>query len=121
MSIYRMKIAEVDPDARYEKTAFMASDPAVRFWHFHLIEGDGTIGNVHLITFSPERDLWQWSMTVSLPGSFFAGPRSRTEPGRGPVARQMIKAYRRYLATRPETTRGGPEKRAPGGRGGRSS
>jgi hypothetical protein len=42
-------------------------------------------------------------MTISLPGPFFAGPRSGTEPSRGAAARQMIEVYRRYVATQPES------------------
>jgi hypothetical protein len=75
----------------------------VREPHFHPIQGDETIGNVRLIPFGPERDLWQWSMTVSLPGPFFAGPKSGSEPSRGAAARQIIEAYRRYVATQPES------------------
>jgi hypothetical protein len=45
MRIYRMKMADADPDARYENTDFIVSDPAVRFPHFHPIQGDETIDN----------------------------------------------------------------------------
>ncbi|WP_246777337.1 hypothetical protein [Microvirga sp. VF16] len=73
MSIYWMKAADVYPDSGWHENAFMAFDPEVRFPRFHMVEGDETIGNVHLIEGGQQSGQWQWSMTVSLPG-----PRSST-------------------------------------------
>ena len=48
-AIYWMRTADVYPDGGYGPDAFMAFDPEVRFPRFHMVEGDETIGNVHLI------------------------------------------------------------------------
>jgi hypothetical protein len=95
-----MKTADLYPDAGYDETFFTAFDPEVTYPHFHDQEGDEMIGNVHKVPHGPERGLWQWSMTVSLPGPLFHN-RSGTAAGRGEAARCVIEAYRRYLATRP--------------------
>jgi hypothetical protein len=103
MSIYWMKTADVYPDSGWrEDNAFMAFDPEVRFPRFHIVEGDETIGNVHLIEGGLQSGQWQWSMTVSLSGPRYGGPISGTEPTRGAATRRIIEVYRHYLSTRPE-------------------
>ncbi len=97
-----MKTADLYPDARYRPDCFSAFDPEVRFPRFHREPGDEYIGNVRRIQGGPQDGLWQWSVTVSLPGPFYASPRSGTEQGRGAAARRTIDVYRRYLSTRPE-------------------
>jgi hypothetical protein len=102
MSIYWMRTAEVYPTSGWHRKAFMAFDPAVRFPRFHMVEGDETIGNVHLIEGGLQSGRWQWSMTVALSGPRYGGSTSGTEPTRGAAARRVIEVYRHYLATRPE-------------------
>jgi hypothetical protein len=102
MPIYWMKTADVYPDGGYEDTFFMAFDPEVRFPRFHMTEGDGTIGNVHLIKGGLQSGQWQWSMTVALPGPRYSHPIGGTEATRGAAARRVIEVYRHYLSTRPE-------------------
>ncbi len=102
MPIYWMRTADVYPDARYGPNDFMAFDPEVRFPRFHMEEGDETIGNVRLIEAGPESGLWSWSMTVALPGPYYATPTHGREASRGAAARKMIERYRHYLSTRPE-------------------
>jgi hypothetical protein len=97
-----MRTANVYPDGRHGPNFFMAFDPEVRFPRFRMVEGDETIGNIHPIEGGPESGLWQWSMTVSLPGSRYGSPTSGRDAGRGAVARRMIDVYRHYLTTRPE-------------------
>jgi hypothetical protein len=102
MSIYWMKTADVYPDGGYGDTDFMAFDPKVRFPRFHMMTGDEYIGGINRIDGGPQDGLWQGSMTVSLPGLFYASPTSGTEQNRGTAAQRMIEVYRHYLATRPE-------------------
>ena len=85
-----------------EGEAFVAFDPEVRFPSFHMEMGDETIGNVHRIKGGPQDGLWQWSMTVSLPGPLYGRPTNGTEPSRGAAGRRVVEVYRHYLATRPE-------------------
>ncbi len=101
-AIYWMRTNEVYPDGGYGPDAFMAFDPDVRFPAFHPTVGDETIGNVHQIEGGPQSGLWQWSMTVSLPGPGYGGPTSGTESSRGAAGRRVIEVYRHYLSTRPE-------------------
>jgi hypothetical protein len=102
MPIYWTKTADVYPDGGHEDTDFMAFDPDVRFPAFHPTEGDEPIGRVRLYTSGPQGGLWQWSLTVSLPGPFYASPTNGTEAKRGDAGRRMIEVYRHYLSTRPE-------------------
>lgn len=97
-----MKTADVFPDARYGPDDFMAFDDAVRFPRFHMVEGDETIGNVRRIEHGPQAGLWQWSMSVALPGPFYAIPTNGVEAARGAAARRMVEVYRHYLSTRPQ-------------------
>ena len=46
--------------------------------------------------------LWQWSMTVALPGPRYGSPTNGVEEGRGVAGRRVIEVYRHYLSTRPE-------------------
>ena len=101
-AIYWMRTAAVHPDAGYGPDAFMAFDPEVRFPRFHMVEGDETIGNIHLIEGGMQSGRWEWSMTVALSGPAYGGPTSGTEPTRGAAARRVIEVYRHYLSTRPE-------------------
>jgi hypothetical protein len=103
MPIYWMKTADVYPDGRYDETAFMAFDPEVRFPAFYMEEEDETIDNVHQITGGPRAGLWQWSMTVALPGPIYGSPTNGVEATRGAAGRRVIEVYRHYLATWPET------------------
>jgi hypothetical protein len=79
MSIYWMRTKDVYPDGGYDDTFFTAFDPEVRFPRFHMVEGDETIGNVHLISSGPQAGQWQWSMTVSLPGHCYGSPTNGVE------------------------------------------
>jgi hypothetical protein len=100
-AIYWMKTKDVYPDGGYDDTFFMAFDPEVRFPRFHMETGDETIGTVHRITGGPENGLWQWSMTVSLPGPRYGRPTNGRSEKRSDAARAMIECYRHYLSTRP--------------------
>lgn len=102
MSIYWMKTADVYPDGRYDDTLFMAFDPDVRFPRFHMVDGNETIGNVHLIKGGLQSGLWQWSMTVALPGPRYGSPTNGVEESRGAAGRRVIEVFRHYLSTRPE-------------------
>lgn len=101
MSIYWMRTADVYPHSGWrENNDFMAFDPDVRFPRFHMVEGDETIGNVHLIEGGSQSGQWQWSMTVSLPSPRYGKPANGVEPSRGAAAR------RRGLSTLPVNTAG---------------
>jgi hypothetical protein len=102
MSIYWMRTAEVYPASGWRRNALMAFDPEVRFPRFHMTEGDETIGNVHLIKGGLQSGLWQWSMTVALPGPRYGSPTSGVEESRGAAGRRVIEVYRHYLSTRSE-------------------
>ncbi len=101
-AIYWMRTREVYPDSGWHEMAYLAFDPGVRFPRFHPTKGDEPIGNVHLVKGGPQDGLWQWSMTVSLPGPGYGGPISGTETDKGAAGRRAIEVYRHYLSTRPE-------------------
>jgi hypothetical protein len=100
--IYWMRTAEVYPASGWHRKAFMGFDPEVRFPRFHMVEGDETIGNVHLIEGGPQSGQWQWSMTVALPGPRYGRPTNGVEESRGAASRRVVGVYRHYLSTRPE-------------------
>jgi hypothetical protein len=102
MSIYWMKTADAYPDSRWSENSFTAFDPDVQFPRFHMVEGDETIGNVHLLKGGLQSGLWQWSMTVSLPGPGYGSPTNGVEESKGAAGRRVIEVYRYYLSTRPE-------------------
>jgi hypothetical protein len=87
MSIYWMKTADVYPDGSDSPNDIMAFDPEVRFPRFHMEMGDETIGNTHLIEGSPESGLWQWSVTVALPGPRYGRPPTGERPA---AAMQLV-------------------------------
>jgi hypothetical protein len=98
-----MKTADVYPDSGWgEDNAFMAFDPEVRFPRFHIVEGDETIGNVHLIEGGLQSGQWQWSMTVPLMGPRYGRPTNGVEASRGAAGWRVVEVYRHYLSTRPE-------------------
>ena len=101
-AIYWMRTRDVYPDGGYGPNFFMAFDPDVRFPRFHMVEGDETIGNVHLIEGGLQSGKWEWSMTVALSGPPYGRPTNGTEASRGAAARRVIEVYRHYLSTRPE-------------------
>ena len=68
-AIYWMRTREVYPDSGWHEKAIIAFDSGVHFPRVHPTKGDEPIGNVRLIDGGPQSGLWQWSMTVSLPGS----------------------------------------------------
>jgi hypothetical protein len=103
MGIYWKRTSEVYPDGGYDDTFWMAFDPDVRFPRFHMVQGDETIGNVHRIKGGPGDGLWQWSMTVSLPGPRYGSPTNGREADKVEAGRKVIACYRHYLSTRPET------------------
>jgi hypothetical protein len=102
MAIYWMRTAEVYPASGWHRKAFMGFDPEVRFPRFHMIAGDETIGNVHLIEGGPQSGQWKWSMVVSLPGPRYGRPTNGVEESRGAAGRRVVGVYRHYLSTRPE-------------------
>ncbi len=102
MGIYWKRTAEIYPDGGYDDTFWMAFDPDARFPRFHMLTGDEPIGNVHRKTGGPEDGLWQWSMTVSLPGPRYASPTNGIETDKIEAGRKVIACYRHYLSTRPE-------------------
>jgi len=104
MGIYWKRTREVYPDAGYDDTYWTAFDPAVRFLRFHMETGDETIGNVHQVKGGPEDGLWQWSMTVSLPGPRYGVTNGREADAKA-AGRKVIECYRHYLSTRPGTYR----------------
>jgi hypothetical protein len=101
-AIYWMRTRELYPDRRWRGNAFMAFDSGVRFPRFHATKGDEAIGNIRLIDGGPQSGLWQWSMTVSLPGPGYGGSTSGTETDKVAAGRRVIEVYRHYLSTRPE-------------------
>ena len=82
MSIYWMRTADVYPGGGYGPNFFMAFDPDVRFPRFHMVEGDETIGNVHLVEGGLQSGKWEWSMTVGLSGPRYGRPTNGTEASR---------------------------------------
>ena len=102
MSVYWMSTADVYPDARWCENSFTALDPDVRFPRFHMVEGYEPIGGVDLIKGGLQSGLWQWSMTVALPGPRYGSPTNGVEESRGAAGRRVIEVYRHYLSTRPE-------------------
>lgn len=102
MSIYWMRTADVYPNGGYNDSYFMAFDSEVRFPRFHMMEGDETVGNVHLIMGGLQAGQWQWSMTVSLPSPRYGSPTNGVEESRGAAGKRVIEVYRHYLSTRPE-------------------
>jgi len=97
-----MKTKDVYPDGGYDDTYFMAFDPEVRFPRTFPLTGDEPIGNVHLVRGGPQDGMWQWSMTVALPGPYYSAERSGKAATRGEAGRKVIESYRHYLSTRPE-------------------
>ena len=102
MPIYWMRTADLYPDARFSPNSFTALDPEVRFPRFHMETGDEQIGGVDRIDAGPQAGMWQWSMTVALPGPRYGPPTHGVEDSRGKAARRMIEVYHHYLSTRPE-------------------
>ena len=102
MSIYWMKTADVYPDSSWSEHSFTALDPDVRFPRIHMVEGDDPIGDVDLIKGGLQSGLWQWSMTVALPGPRYGRPTNGVEASRGAAGRRVVEVYRHYLSTRPE-------------------
>jgi hypothetical protein len=102
MGIYWKKTAEVYPDGRWRENSFTALDPDVRFPLFHMVEGDEPIGGVDMIEGGPQSGLWEWSMTVSLPGPRYVSPTNGIEADKTEAGRKVIACYRHYLSTRPE-------------------
>jgi hypothetical protein len=76
--------------------------PKVRFPRFRMETGDETIASVRLIDSGPDCGLWQWSMTVSLPGPAYGSPISGRETSRGAVGWRTFETDRHDLSTRPE-------------------
>lgn len=98
-------MSEVYPDGGYDDTYWMAFDPDVRFPRFLVGERDETIGKFYRATDEPENGLWQWSMTVALPGQASNPLTNGREADKVEAGRQVITCYRDYLRTRPNRSR----------------
>jgi len=70
-------------------------------------EGDETIGNLHRIQLGEAEGMWQWALTVSLPGPHYTSPTSGVEPSRGAAPRRVIENHRHYFSTRPTGSESG--------------
>ena len=101
MPIYWMRRNDAFPGSLPDDDAFCAFDNEVRFERIQSRPDAEYIGGVNLIRGGMKDGLWQWSMTVSLPGPAFGRPTNGTSAQRAEAAHAMLDCYTLYLKTRP--------------------
>ena len=65
---------------------------------FAALDGEKVVGRVYQYAHGPQKGLWFWTMTVSLPGPRFPGQTNGVEEKRGDAGWRVVEAYHALLA-----------------------